>query len=554
MSKWQESEVLEFKENLNELSSEHGRSTDGIASLAGFANKKGGKVYFGVKNDGTVIGLNVSEKTLRDVANQITATTDPPIIAEVRAEDTEGKTVLLVSVAQSDERPHKYKGIPYVRSGSATKQMPDGMYQRMLDARPAAVDFTARVIAGSSVEDLSQEALKKLQELLSLRDSIWKTRSSQQSLADLLLTEGEALTFAGLLMVGKPEAIQRHLPQAEIRYLWYSSPEATQFSYHNRDTSACQPLLLQLDMLLAEIKIPITNIQMGLFRAEVKDFEREVLQEAILNAVMHRDYRIPSHIFVKHFPTHIEVTSPGAFFGGITADNILFHPPRYRNLRLARALARVFAVQQAGQGVDIMVEELARRGQRLRYQVLDNNVALTLPAGVIDKNLFAFISKVQESGVNLSLVHILILEALKQEKGSTKSSVYDALQLISVSREQADSAIEYLIKHNVVEGFGERRGRRYFLDKTFYRELGEKGDLTKVIGPSAKAIEVTIIDHLQRFEKGRVGDFLEALSISPNDKTLRRRVSRVLDSLVNADVLDYDKKRRWTSYWLKKKS
>jgi ATP-dependent DNA helicase RecG len=80
--KWQESEILEFKESLNELSSEHGRSTDGVAALVAFANKNGGAIYFGVKNDGTVLGLTIAEKTLREVANTITSTTDPPLIKD----------------------------------------------------------------------------------------------------------------------------------------------------------------------------------------------------------------------------------------------------------------------------------------------------------------------------------------------------------------------------------------------------------------------------------------------------------------------------------------
>ena len=49
--KWQETDTIEFKESLNELASEHGRSTDGIAVLVSFANLKGGTVYYGVKND-----------------------------------------------------------------------------------------------------------------------------------------------------------------------------------------------------------------------------------------------------------------------------------------------------------------------------------------------------------------------------------------------------------------------------------------------------------------------------------------------------------------------
>ena len=125
---------------------------------------------------------------------------------------------------------------------------------------------------------------------------------------------------------------------------------------------------------------------------------------------MHRDYRIQTHIFIKHYPSHLEITSPGGFFGGITAQNIIFHPPRYRNLRLANALSKVFAVQQAGQGVDIMFRDMAKRGQKLTFKEDNDNVTLILPAGVIDKELFSFISKVDEKGILLGLVDLIVLQ------------------------------------------------------------------------------------------------------------------------------------------------
>jgi ATP-dependent DNA helicase RecG len=187
-----------------------------------FANKNGGVIYFGVKNDGAVLGLDVTEKTLREVANTITSATDPPLIAEVRTEDKEGKTVLLVAIAQSDERPHKYKGIAYVRSGSATKQMPESLYSRMLAERPATFDLTARLIQDSFIQDLSPQALEKLKDALEQRDTNWKNRPIEQILSDLLLTERNKLTYAALLLLGRPQAIQKYLPQSEVRYLWYA--------------------------------------------------------------------------------------------------------------------------------------------------------------------------------------------------------------------------------------------------------------------------------------------------------------------------------------------
>lgn len=548
--KWQECDTIEFKESLNELSSEHGRSTDGIAALVSFANHKGGTVYYGVKNDGTVRGLTVSEKTLRNVATTITTTTDPQIIAEVITEERDGKTILATIIGESEAKPHKYKNIPYLRSGSSTITMRDNIYTQMLASRPPNLDLTSRVVQGTSIEDLSEKGLIRLKEFLAKRSDNWKELHDLEILSDLLLIENSELTYAGILLLGKPATIQKYIPQAELRYFWYASDDDTEYSYHNRDSSSCQPIILQLDMILSEIKTKIINVQMGLFRVEVKEFEKEVLQEAILNAIMHRDYRIQTHIFIKHYPSHLEIISPGGFIGGVTSQNIIFHPPRYRNLRLANTLAKVFAVQQAGQGVDIMFKEMVKRGQQLTYVEEKENVALTIPAGVVDKELYSFISKVNEKGILLSLVDLVVLQQLKKGKGLTKSTLQEFLKDFSISPDKANQSVDRLIKEKVIFPMGEKRGRRYFLSKEFYKELGETGEITKIIGPSKKGIEVTIIEHLKIHKVGQMKDFLIALSIPLDDYRLRKRVYRVVESMLKHDILNRDAKKRWTKYWL----
>ncbi len=549
--KWQESDSIEFKESLNELSSEHGRSTDAIAALVSFSNFKGGTVYFGVKNDGTILGLNISEKTLRDVANRITETTDPQLIAEVRIEEQDGKTILACIVSESDAKPHKYKNIPYLRSGSATKPMPDGVYTQMLAQRPANLDMTSQTIINTSVDDLSEKALHRFKELLFKKNESWKESSNQEILSDLLLMDKGKLTYAAVLLLGNPSTIQKYIPQAELRYLWYESEDDTEYSFHNRDSSSNQPIILQLDMLLSEIKTKIVNVQMGLFRVEVKEYETAVLQEAILNAIMHRDYRIPSHVFIKQFPSHIEIISPGGFIGGVTSQNIIFHPPRYRNYRLANALSKIFAVQQAGQGVDIMFKEMTKRGQQLTYNEDKNNISLILPAGVVDKEFFAFITKVIDKGISLSLIDLILLQQIKIGRGLNKLTLQDLLNKYSISQDKIEHSIQRLIKDKVIYPFGEKRGRLYFLSTEFYKELGESGEITKIIGPSKKGIEVTIVEHLKIHKTGRMSDFLTALSIPLDDKRLRKRVSKVLYQMHKKDLIDYLPKKRWTKYWLK---
>ena len=95
--------------------------------------------------------------------------------------------MLLAAVSQSDARPHKYKGVAFIRSGSATKQMPERFYQQMLAERVPAFDLTGRRIPQSSVAELSTDAIAKLTEILIRRNPSWKNRSIEQILSDLLL-------------------------------------------------------------------------------------------------------------------------------------------------------------------------------------------------------------------------------------------------------------------------------------------------------------------------------------------------------------------------------
>ena len=85
----------------------------------------------------------------------------------------------------------------------------------------------------------------------------------------------------------------------------------------------------------------------------------------LLNAVSHRDYRHPGSVFVRQFPRHIEIVSPGGFPPGITPENILDHQfPR--NRRIAETFARCGLVERSGQGADRIVEECGATVSRCR--------------------------------------------------------------------------------------------------------------------------------------------------------------------------------------------
>ncbi|MFQ5855751.1 MAG: ATP-binding protein [Anaerolineae bacterium] len=115
-----------------------------------------------------------------------------------------------------------------------------------------------------------------------------------------------------------------------------------------------KPLLAMLERLtdLIEVRNTLKTVQVGLFRLEIRDFPQEVYREAILNALVHRDYTVPGGIYIRHRSDRLIIESPGGFPAGITPHNILYYRPYHRNAVLTDLLEQLRFVERAGVGVE----------------------------------------------------------------------------------------------------------------------------------------------------------------------------------------------------------
>ena len=141
----------------------------------------------------------------------------------------------------------------------------------------------------------------------------------------------------------------------------------------------------------------IVNVQVGLFRLEVEDFSEKVFQEALLNALSHRDYLNMGAVYVKHYLDRIVIENPGAFPEGVSEKNIITHPSTPRNKLIAETLQRLKYVQRTGQGVDIIYREMISSGKPYpQYHVYNEAVTLTIFSAIDDVNFVKFIASEQD--------------------------------------------------------------------------------------------------------------------------------------------------------------
>ena len=172
-----------------------------------------------------------------------------------------------------------------------------------------------------------------LKEKLKIRDasSTLPEMDDIAFLRDLGLTAEDngqvKLTIEGLLFVGKDTSIQRLLPQAEVIYLHYDKNKLEEY---NARLDMKQPIITVLDRLTEKVQNDnkIQNVQIGLFRLEIADFSEKVFQEALLNALPHRDYQQLGAVYVKHYPDKIVIENPGDFLKELQ-KRILLHTPQF---------------------------------------------------------------------------------------------------------------------------------------------------------------------------------------------------------------------------------
>lgn len=356
-----ETDTVEFKSWIKAKNTKE-RVALAIDELIAFANSKGGTVYFGVEDDThEVTGCDPKYDGQR-LIESIYDKTRPPLFTDISDFMYEGKTVIAISVKHDGTTYATTDGRCLKRLGRNSKPFyPDEMSNKYSSIQNP--DFSGQVVDESTEDDINKLEIYNLKEKIKLRDS----KSTLPELEDmaflrdlgLVKADGdkEKLTIAGLLFVGKENSIKRLLPQAEVIYLHYSSENLEEYDAR---LDLKQPIISVIDRLTEKIQDvnKIVNVQVGLFRLEVAEFPEKVFQEALLNALAHRDYQNTGAVYVKHYPDKVVIENPGGFLDGITAKNIITHPSAPRNKLIAETLQRLKYVQSTGQGVDIIFKEM----------------------------------------------------------------------------------------------------------------------------------------------------------------------------------------------------
>lgn len=368
-----ESRTLDFKR----ISSKHGRI---IETVCAFANSEGGLLVIGMgdakdlkpgtKPASRLFGIEENPEGFDDLRRHAMQRFAPPIERlhwlRLPCELHDGKPghIVLLRVEKS-ERVHSVVG-----DGTWTRM--DASNREMNAAEIADLYYRRGVRSAASesvpvaLELLETDTWKRFVAGRGLKSGSFAEQLQRIGLASKVGAEIQPTRAAVLLFADEPGSLlAAYDTRADIRLMVYDGKTPLHGATPNLKKSAKTirgPLIDQIDLavktVLDELARGLTLAGSGFRTRHV--YPERVVKEAIVNAVIHRDYRLNRDIFIRIFDDRIEVESPGAFPGSITPANISRAGSRARNPLIAQNL-REFPVApniDAGEGVKMMFAEM----------------------------------------------------------------------------------------------------------------------------------------------------------------------------------------------------
>lgn len=528
-----EDQDLDFKEwNVRSMA-------DAVGLVVGMAvcmaNGGGGTVVFGV--DDKAIGrakaiLGVPpEVDVNRLKKAVYDSTDPkltPVFQELAAPEGTGRLIVM----------QVYPGLPpytdtsgqgTIRIGKDCQPL-TGTLRRKIMVETGETDFTATEVSGRTESLISSSAMERLRESAAREkapDDLLR-QTDRDLLGALGLLRSGRLLQAGLLLAGTADAIREHFPG----YVWTHLRMATDIDYSDRaDGFDAIPIALEriLDRIMANN--PIATVPQGLFHFEIRTYPEIALREALLNALVHADYRIHGPIMVKQFKERLEISNPGGLPGGITPENILRHEPVPRNPTLVDALTRLRLVNRSNLGVRRMYQALLIEGKE-PPQILDEGEAVRVIFRASDLSVpfRMFVAEEGNRGRLLSVEHLLIIQYLLRHPEIDSTTAARITQQTDSDTRETLSRME--TEFGYLERGGTGRGTYWTLRHKLHSQLSASGHPERdrrIDWEAAKTRVLSIL--MERARRGEPG--LTNKEIRQITRFNRHQVTRMLLEMRN---------------------
>ena len=511
-----ESLTLEFKSDLKCLP-----DRDLVSTVVSLANTSGGALLLGVEDDGMITGLHANHQNISGIPSLIANKTNPSISVRVERAELDGKFLARIYVSKSRQLVSTSEGLLVHR-------------RLKLDGTPEAVPFyphefiqhqSSLGLIDPSAMTLDEVEVSQLDPLqrLRIRNAIKKYGGDQSllSLADAELDGALGLcrevnnvrrpTIAGLLLLGTEDMLRQYMPAYEVAFQVLDGTDVKVNEFYHK------PLLETFDEveLLFRARVDEEEIQVGLFRVPVPNYDRRAFREAFVNALVHRDFSRLGAVHVKISEHGLSISNPGGFVEGVTLENLLVADPRSRNPLLADVIKRIGLAERTGRGIDRIYEGMLRYGRPTPdYSMSDEfTVSVQLVSAAADLDFLKMVVEQQDKLGKTTIDSLIILSRLREERRLTISDLSPSVQK---SEPIVRATMEKLVETGFLEPHGTGRGRTYTLSAAVYRKAGKKSEYIRQAGFAPIQQEQMVLTYIDKHRSIKRADVMDLCHLDRN--------------------------------------
>jgi ATP-dependent DNA helicase RecG len=510
-----ESLVLEFKSDQKCLP-----DRELVATVVSLANTEGGDLLLGVEDDGTVTGLHANHLNVSGIPALIANKTNPSLSIRVERYDLPGKSVARITVPKSRQLVSSSDGLLVRRrlkldgTPEAVPFYPHEFIQRQ--SSMGLVDPSAMVletIDASRLDPLQRQrirnAIKKYggdQSLLALADD---ELDGALGLCREVSGDVRRPTIAGLLLLGTEELLRANLPAYEVAFQVLHGTDVRVNEFFRK------PLLETFEEveLLFRARVEEEEIQVGLFRVPVPNFDRRAFREALVNALVHRDFSRLGAVHVKITDEGLSISNPGGFVEGVTLNNLLVADPRSRNPLLADVIKRIGLAERTGRGIDRIYEGMLRYGRPAPDYSTSNEftVSVQMVNAAADLDFLKMVVEQEDKLGNMPIDSLIILSRLREERRLTTADLAPSVQKPEAN---VRATLEKLVETGFLEPHGTGRGRTYTLSAALYRQAGKKSEYIRQAGFAPIQQEQMVLNYIDKHGSIKRADVAELCYLS----------------------------------------
>lgn len=420
-------------------------------TVIAFANCDGGTLYVGLKDDGSVCGVEDIDGTMLRITNAVRDAVRPDVtmFVECKHEIMEGKPIVSVAVQRGTARPYYLakKGIRpegvYVRQGAST-----------VPATETAILNMIKETGGDSYE-----AARSVNQQLTFEKAaaFFDKRGVEFGKAQMrtLHLIGEDGTYTNLAFLLSDQCTHT------IKIAAFEGSRKSVFR-DRREFSGS--LFEQLEGAVDYIdRFNRTRAEFsGLDRVDMRDYPQEAVREALLNAVVHRDYSFSSPTIISIFENRIEFVSIGGLVKGISLDDVMLGVSVLRNQQLANVLYRLKLIEAYGTGILKIKECYADCTAKPVFETSGNAFKITLPNTNYHEKPMAVREELQwkiHNYVPQSQRENVVVDMCRKKGFVVRKEVQDALD---VSQPTAILLLREMVDKGILRKEGAARNLRYY--------------------------------------------------------------------------------------------